>query len=113
MADNYLEKRYEEVFGKDAGRKRAPQRPSLDTLLLHNRSYRGFDRDYVVHPRQLERSMRRTHIFTHVEWDMQCYLLRCGAAPGRFVWAAREALDRDYALPTAFRMFRETEDQSV
>ena len=54
MADNYLEKRYEEVFGKDAGHKRAPQRPSLDTLLLHNRSYRGFDRDYVVHRRQLD-----------------------------------------------------------
>ena len=54
MADNYLETRYEEVFGKDAGRKHAPQRPSLDTLLLHNRSYRGFDRDYVVHRRQLD-----------------------------------------------------------
>ena len=54
MADNFLEKRYEEVFGKDAGHKRAPQRPSLDTLLLHNRSYRGFDRDYVVHRRQLD-----------------------------------------------------------
>lgn len=54
MADNYLEKRYEEVFGKDAGRKRAPQRPSLDSLLLHNRSYRGFDTDYVVHRRQLD-----------------------------------------------------------
>ncbi len=54
MADNYLEKRYEEVFGKDAGRKHAPQRPSLDTLLLQNRSYRGFDRDYVVHRRQLD-----------------------------------------------------------
>ena len=54
MADNYLEKRYEEVFGKDAGRKRVPQRPSLDTLLLHNRSYRGFDKDYVVHRRQLD-----------------------------------------------------------
>lgn len=54
MADNFLEKRYEEVFGNDAGRKHAPQRPSLDTLLLHNRSYRGFDRDYVVHRRQLD-----------------------------------------------------------
>jgi hypothetical protein len=54
MADNYLEKRYEEVFGKDAGRRHAPQRPSLDTPLLHNRRYRGFDRDYVVHRRQLD-----------------------------------------------------------
>ena len=54
MADNDLEKRYEEVFGKAAGQKKAPQRPSLDTLLLHNRSYRGFDKDYVVHRRQLD-----------------------------------------------------------
>ena len=54
MADNYLEKRYEEVFGKDAGRKRAPQRPSLDTLLLRNRSYRGFDKEHVVLRRQLD-----------------------------------------------------------
>ena len=54
MADNFLEKRYEEVFGRDAGHKRAPQRPSLDTLLLHNRSYRGFDPEYVVHRRQLD-----------------------------------------------------------
>ncbi|MBQ9661330.1 MAG: nitroreductase family protein [Bacteroidales bacterium] len=54
MADNYLEKRYEEVFGKDAGRKGAPRRPSLDTLLLRNRSFRGYDKSYVVHRRQLE-----------------------------------------------------------
>lgn len=54
MADNYLEKRYEEVFGRDgAGRKSAPHRPSLDTLLLRNRSFRGYDKDYVVHRRQL------------------------------------------------------------
>lgn len=55
MADNYLEKRYEEVFGRDgAGRKSAPHRPSLDTLLLRNRSFRGYDKDYVVHRRQLD-----------------------------------------------------------
>ena len=54
MADNYLEKRYEEVFGKDASRRRAPQRPSLDSLLLHNRSFRGYDKSYVVHRRQLD-----------------------------------------------------------
>ncbi len=54
MADNYLEKRYEEVFGRDAGRKTASHRPALDTLLLHNRSYRGYDKSYVVHRRQLD-----------------------------------------------------------
>ena len=54
MADNYLEKRYEEVFGSAGGHKSAPRRPSLDTLLLHNRSYRGFVKEHVVHRRQLD-----------------------------------------------------------
>lgn len=54
MADNFLEKRYEEVFGRDAGRKTASRRPALDTLLLQNRSFRGYDKSYVVHRRQLD-----------------------------------------------------------
>ena len=54
MADNYLEKRYEEVFGRDAGRRKAPGRPGLDTLLLHNRSFRGYDKSYIVQRRQLD-----------------------------------------------------------
>ena len=54
MADNYLEKRYEEVFGRDAGHRKVPARPGLDTLLLHNRSFRGYDKSYVVHRRQLD-----------------------------------------------------------
>ena len=52
MADNYLEKRHEEVFGAGAGKRKS--RPSLDSLLLKNRSYRGFDGSYAVLPRQLD-----------------------------------------------------------
>ena len=62
-----------------------------------------------VQPREFVLSLRRSHIFTHVEWDMQCYLLRCAAAPEGFVWADRAALEGEYALPTAFRMFRDVE----
>ena len=54
-------------------------------------------------PLALEREMRRGHIFTHVEWDMRCYVLSCAAAPEGFTWATDRELDRDYALPTAFR----------
>ncbi len=53
MADNYLEKRYEEVFGRGA-KPKAPARPSLDRLLTLDRSYRGYDKSYVVHRRQLD-----------------------------------------------------------
>jgi len=54
MADNYLEKRYEEVFGNGASHKGSfPSKPSLDSLLQKNRSCRGYDKSYVVHPLQL------------------------------------------------------------
>ena len=54
MADNYLEKRYEEVFGKGTGAAKGPQRPGLDNLLRRNRSYRGYDAGYRVHPLQIK-----------------------------------------------------------
>lgn len=45
MADNYLEKRFDAVFGPDAPKKTVVRRnnPSLDTLFHRNRSTRGFD----------------------------------------------------------------------
>ena len=54
MADNYLEKKYDEVFA--AGRKTVVKHvnPTLDTLLLKNRSHRGYSQGYVVERRQLE-----------------------------------------------------------
>ena len=55
MADNYLEKRYEEVFGGSGAKTVAmPRRASLDKLLQNNRSYRGFDKAHVVHRLQLD-----------------------------------------------------------
>lgn len=53
MADNYLERREEEL--RSAGRVVVRRNtPSLDTLLLKNRSHRAFDTSYVVAMRQLE-----------------------------------------------------------
>ncbi len=55
MADNYLEKRYEEVFGNgNKSRTVTHRRASLDRLLLLNRSYRGYDKSYKVHKLQLD-----------------------------------------------------------
>lgn len=53
MADNYIERREEEL--RKAGRTVVRRNtPSLDSLLLRNRSHRGFDNSYVVAMRQLE-----------------------------------------------------------
>ena len=54
MADNYLEKKFEEFY---SGRKPAVKHPgvSLDALLTRTRSCRGYDKSYKVHRLQLER----------------------------------------------------------
>lgn len=54
MADNYLEKRYEEVFGGGRTKVKRVGR-TLDELLLRNRSHRGYLKDYVVKREELER----------------------------------------------------------
>lgn len=54
MADNYLEKRYDEVFGTGRTKVKRVGHP-LDELLLRNRSQRGYLKDYVVKREELER----------------------------------------------------------
>ena len=54
MADGYLEKRYEEVFGKGA-KKTVVKHTSIETLMEKNRSYRGYDQSFVVKRDMLER----------------------------------------------------------
>lgn len=56
MADNYLEKKFEEYRSEKgaAPKHRAlATNPSLDSLLLRNRSYRGYDPSYVVSREEL------------------------------------------------------------
>ena len=59
-----------------------------------------------LRPRGLEKQVERTHVFTHVQWEMRCYYVNCIAQVEDFIWADEAALEGQYALPTAFRMFR-------
>ena len=59
-----------------------------------------------LRPRAPERQIERTHIFTHVQWEMRCYYIVCAERTPGFTWADEAALDGQFALPTAFRMFR-------
>lgn len=52
MADNYLENRYNEVFGKKTVTRRVGH--TLDELLLKNRSTRGYLKDYIVKEEELK-----------------------------------------------------------
>ena len=62
---------------------------------------------FGVRPTEILKSVDRVHIFTHVEWHMTCYFLRCALPAPDFVWADRAELADRYALPTAFRQFLE------
>lgn len=50
---------------------------------------------------------RRTHIFTHIRWEMHAYAIAVNTTAGNFVWALPEQLETVYALPTAFRQLLE------
>lgn len=45
------------------------------------------------------------HIFTHIEWRMTAYIVNGADLPAGWVWADREALHSDYAVPNAFQSF--------
>ncbi len=61
--------------------------------------------DWGCQPRDLLKSVSRVHIFTHIEWHMTCYFIACGAQAPAFIWAKKEQLDTEIALPTAFKLF--------
>ena len=60
-----------------------------------------------LHPRNVERSLDRHHIFTHIRWDMRAWFLEVDEAAGGFTWLTLDEIDEQAALPTAFRQFRE------
>ena len=45
------------------------------------------------------------HIFTHIEWNLQCYYLQCTQTPSIFEWVDAATLADIVALPTAFKKF--------
>jgi Nitroreductase len=56
MADGYLEKKYDEVFGKKTVVKHVNQ--SIDKILEKNRSYRGYDKSFEIKTEMLERIVK-------------------------------------------------------
>ena len=54
-------------------------------------------------PEDVEKSVERTHIFTHVQWEMRGWFIRCRTLPPGFT----QGRPNHYALPTAFRLFLE------
>jgi A/G-specific adenine glycosylase len=54
-----------------------------------------------IHPTALTREVEKTHIFTHVEWQMRAFYIACAEPAPQFQWHE----PKQVALPTAFRIF--------
>ena len=65
-------------------------------------------RQWGLRPELLRKSVRRRHVFTHVEWEMTGFYIDCAAQTKRFVWVVAQQLEQAYPLPTAFRLFLES-----
>lgn len=56
-------------------------------------------------PISIQKSIHRTHTFTHIRWNMTCYYIGCSKEVPLFTWVSQESLTDTYPLPIAFRMF--------
>lgn len=59
--------------------------------------------DWGLQPEYLEKLVTRTHIFTHIQWNMLGARLHCAVKSPQFLWADKSG--GEHALPTAFRQF--------
>ena len=60
-----------------------------------------------LQPKDILRQAERNHIFTHILWDMRGIYLEVSHPGGGFVWLTEEEIEKEAALPTAFRQFWE------
>lgn len=79
------------------------QLPDVEGALRVPEMLRQAER-WGVHPRNIVKTVRRSHIFTHVQWQLTGCLLEC-AAEGDFSWFTPQELAGQIALPTAYRQF--------
>lgn len=63
-----------------------------------------------THPRELCRSSEKTHIFTHIRWELRGFYIECAEAAPLFTWIDPARFRQDIALPTAFRIFEAFEE---
>ena len=58
-------------------------------------------------PASLLRSTEKTHVFTHVQWELPAWIVECRVSADGFTWASLPDIKSSFSLPTAFRQFLE------
>lgn len=60
--------------------------------------------------KEVYRQVEKNHIFTHIEWKMRGFYLEMLERMGDYQWFTPEEIEKNAALPTAFRQFWEGSD---
>ena len=63
-----------------------------------------------LRPRHILRQTERTHIFTHIRWDMRGVYVEVAEPCKDYIWLTAGTIKTSAALPTAFRQFWEEID---
>ncbi len=63
-----------------------------------------------IKPHSILRQVERKHIFTHIEWVMRGFYMETDCMNEKYVWMTPEQINKQAALPTAFRQFWEEID---
>ena len=63
-----------------------------------------------LRPKAIHRCVERSHIFTHIRWEMRGYYLEVAEPGGDLTWMTVKQIEEEAALPTAFRLFWEEMD---
>ena len=56
-------------------------------------------------PKDILRQVEKSHIFTHIRWEMRGVYLEVTRPDGEFTWLNAQQIRQQAALPTAFRQF--------
>lgn len=69
--------------------------------------------EWQTAPEQMQMNYNYTHIFSHVEWRMTAYYLACRSLAEPFTWVSMDELEREVAIPSAFKPFVEVLKETV
>ena len=70
----------------------------------------GWAAEQGLKPTDIRRISEKKHIFTHIQWNMTGIYLEVSGKPEHFRWFTEEEIEKNAALPTAFRQFWEERD---
>ena len=79
--------------------------PNVDGALAPDEAFARAE-TWGCEPVSVEPCGDAVHIFTHIEWRMTGYRVRCAAAPERFQWTDAAGRREAFALPSAFRAYK-------